>query len=118
MAPSLPIRIANRKHTKKRGGPRGRGTAGEIITPAIQVVALDTLGNTDVNFTGAVTVTLSANPTGAFLDGTRTIAAVSGVASFGDVVVDRAGTGYTLRATASGATAATSNGFNIATAVR
>ncbi|MEX2155879.1 MAG: hypothetical protein WD773_03450 [Gemmatimonadales bacterium] len=90
--------------------------AGEIITPAIQVTVRDTLGSTDVTFTGSVTVALSTNPTGAFLDGTRTVAAVSGVASFGDLVVDRVGTGFTLRATATGATAATSGGFSIAAA--
>jgi len=90
------------------------GTADEIITPAIQIAARDTLGNTDVNFAGAVTLSLSANPTGAFLEGTKTVVAFAGVASFGDVSVDRVGSGYTLRASASGATAATSGGFSVA----
>lgn len=90
--------------------------AGEIITPAIQVAVLDTLGQVDVTFIGSVSVALGANPTGAFLGGTKTVIAASGVASFGDLTVDRAGTGYTLRATASGATAATSAGFSIAAA--
>ena len=30
--------------------------SGQIITPAVQVAALDSLGNTDLTFTGAVTV--------------------------------------------------------------
>jgi hypothetical protein len=87
--------------------------AGRIITPAVQVAALDSLGNTDLSFTGAVTVSLGNNPGGGFLGGTRTVGAVNGVASFGDLTVSSAGTGYTLVASASGATDATSNAFNI-----
>ena len=84
-----------------------------IMTPAITVVARDTLGNIDVTFSGSVTVELAANTDGAFLDGTKTVAAVSGVASFGDLSVDKAGSGFTLVATATGAALATSAAFNI-----
>ena len=87
--------------------------AGEILTPAIVVVARDTLGNTDPTFGGNVTIALGVNPTGAFLNGTKTVAAVSGVARFGDLSVDRAGGGYTLLANATGATAAASAAFAI-----
>lgn len=103
-------------HTLRFTVQPSSANAGETITPAIQVTALDTLGQVDVNFAGSVSVTLSANPTGAFLDGAKTVGIVSGVASFGDLSVDRAGTGYTLRATASGASAVTSAGFSIAAA--
>ncbi len=89
------------------------GTAGNIMTPAITVVARDTLGNTDVTFSGSVTVALADNTDGAFLDGTKTVAVVSGVASFGDLSVDKAGSGFTLVATATGATSATSVAFAI-----
>ena len=44
--------------------------AGQIITPAVQVTALDALGNTDLSFTADVTVSLGANPVGGFLGGT------------------------------------------------
>ena len=88
----------------------------DIITPAIQIVARDSLGNTDVTFTGTVTVALGNNPTGAFLLGTKTIPAVFGVASFGDLAVDRPGSGCTLSATAVGATTAKSGAFNIVSA--
>ena len=87
--------------------------AGQIMTPAVQVAAVDALGNSDASFTGAVTVSLGTNPGGGFLGGTRTVGAVNGVASFGDPTVSSAGTGYTLVAAASGATSATSNAFNI-----
>lgn len=87
--------------------------ADEIITPAIQVAAVDTSGATDVTFTGNVTIRLGGNPTGAFVSGTRTVGAFSGVAAFGDLTVDRPGNGFTFVATAPGARAATSAGFNI-----
>jgi hypothetical protein len=86
---------------------------GDNIIPAIEVAAQDTLGNTDVSFTGSVTVALGTNPSGAFLQGTKTVAAVFGVARFGELRINRAGTGYTLVATASGASSATSAAFDI-----
>lgn len=86
---------------------------GDNIIPAIEVAAQDTLGNTDSSFVGNVTVALGANPTGAFLNGTKTVAVVFGVARFGELSINRAGTGFTLVATASGASSATSAAFDI-----
>lgn len=88
-------------------------TVGDNIIPAIEVAARDTLGNTDVTFTGSVTVALGTNPIGAFLEGTKTVAAVLGVARFGELNINRAGTGFTLVATAGGASSATSAAFDI-----
>ena len=85
----------------------------QIITPAIQVAARDTLGNTDPAFTGTVTIALGSNPNGASLNGTTTVALVSGIALFGDLSVDKVGNGYTLVATVAGATSATSGAFAI-----
>jgi len=85
----------------------------QIITPGIQVAARDTLGNTDPTFTGTVSIALGSNPSGARLDGSTTVALVSGIARFGDLRVDKVGAGYTLVATAPGATSATSAGFSI-----
>src|SRR5207244_3195625 len=78
---------------------------------------LDPLGNTDVSFTGDVTVSLGTNPGGGFLGGTLTVGAVNGVASFGDLTVSSAGTGYTLVASGpvSGAKSATSTAFDLTT---
>lgn len=87
--------------------------AGQIMTPAVQVAAFDALGNSDVSFTGNVTVSLGTNPVGGTLGGTLTVGAVNGVASFGDLTVSSAGTGYTLVASATGAKDATSTAFNI-----
>ncbi|MGH7529266.1 MAG: hypothetical protein ACREMN_02695, partial [Gemmatimonadales bacterium] len=62
-----------------------------------------------------VSLRIGANPTGAFLRGTLNVAAVNGVASFGDLTVDRPGNGFTIVATAPGAQTATSAAFNIVT---
>src|SRR5213078_4290574 len=87
--------------------------AGAAINPAVQVTALDPAGNPVPSFTGTVTVALGANPGGATLGGTTTVAAVNGVASFSPLTLDKTGTGYVLTATATGLTPATSSGFTI-----
>jgi hypothetical protein len=87
--------------------------AGDILTPSILVAAQDSLGNTDPTFVGSVTVALGANPSGGFLDGTKTVTAVSGVASFGNLSVNKVGSGYTLVVSAPGAAPAASNAFTI-----
>ena len=88
-------------------------TAGNVITPAIQVVVNDTLGHPDSSFTASVTIAIGTNPVGGLLRGTTSVAPVRGIASFGDLSIDKAGTGYTLTATAAGASSATSASFNI-----
>src|SRR5439155_22456763 len=47
------------------------------------------------------------------LSGTMTVATISGVATFSTLSLNRPGTGYTLTASATGLTAATSTAFNI-----
>ena len=92
------------------------GTADEGQTMApVEVVATDSLGTTDSTFTGAITISLTSNSTGAALSGTATQRASAGVATFNNLSVDKAGT-YRLQATTSGASAVTSNQFTITTA--
>jgi Bacterial Ig-like domain (group 3) len=91
--------------------------AGSVVTPAVQVTAQDAQGNTASGFTGNVTVAIGANPGGGTLSGTTTVAAVSGVATFSTLSIDKAGTGYTLTSSATGPTGATSAAFNIEPAV-
>ncbi len=86
--------------------------AGAIL-PAVQVAAQDAFGNLFAGFSGTVTVALGSNPGGATLSGTLTAPAVSGLASFANLSLDRSGTGYTLVASTSGLTSATSAGFAI-----
>ena len=61
----------------------------------------------------AVTLSLGANPGGATLSGTLTVNAHYGVASFNDLTIDKAGSGYTLTATADGFDSFTSNAFDV-----
>ena len=90
------------------------GMADAAITPAVEVTAYDVFDNLATGFTGPVQVALLANPGGATLGGSTTTAAVAGVASFADLTVSAAGTGYTLQATATGLASATSAAFTMA----
>src|SRR5438034_1084061 len=85
--------------------------AGAAITPAVQVTAQDASGNTASGFTGNITVAIGTNPSTGTLSGTKTVAAVAGVATFPGLSIDKVGTGYTLTATGAGST--TSAAFNI-----
>src|SRR5437879_7410352 len=86
--------------------------ADHLITPAVKVRALDALGNLVPTFTGSVTVALGTNPGGAILSGTTPVEAVGGVATF-FLSLNKAGTGYTLTASASGFAPVTSTAFDI-----
>src|SRR5207244_2551535 len=99
--------------------------AGAVITPALQVTALDPAGNPVPSFTGSVPVALGNNsggstrsrptpdPGGSTLSGTTTVVAVNGVASFSPLTLDKTGTSYALTGTAAGLIPATSSGFTI-----
>jgi hypothetical protein len=85
-------------------------SAGASITPAVQVTVQDALGNSPTGSTASITlvITSGTGTNGAVLGGTLTQAAVAGVATFGNLTIDQAGTNYTLTATAPGLTSATS----------
>ena len=89
-------------------------TAGVAIASAVQVAIQDASGNTVTSATAAVTVALGTNPGGGTLLGTKTVNAGAGVASFGDLVIERAASGYTLVASSGALTGATSVPFAIA----
>src|SRR5207249_5822245 len=63
--------------------------AGAAISPAVQVTALDAAGNPVPGFTGNVTVVLGNNPGGSTLGGPTSVAAVSGVATFSTLTLDK-----------------------------
>src|SRR6266704_478660 len=90
--------------------------AGAAINPAVQVTALDPAGNPVPGFTGNVTVAFGNNPGGSTLSGTTTVGAVNGVATFGDLSANKTSTGYWLKATATGLSAATRSDFAIISA--
>src|SRR5213593_1138219 len=87
--------------------------AGAVITPPVQVAALDAAEHVVQGFTGAIGLALEPASNGGTLSGGTPINAVNGIVTFPSLSVDKAGTGYTLRATASGLTDATSGTFNI-----
>src|SRR5712691_883537 len=87
--------------------------AGATLTPPVQVAALDASEQVVQGFTGAITLALGANPGGGTLSGGAPVNAVNGVATFPALSIDKPGTAYTLRATASGLTDATSSAFNV-----
>src|SRR5205807_3237862 len=88
--------------------------AGAAITPAVQVTAQDAQGNTATGFSGNVALAIGANPGGGTLVGTTTVVAVSGIATFSNLSVNKAGGGYTLAASATGVSGATSAAFDVA----
>src|SRR3989441_542444 len=87
--------------------------AGAAITPAVQVAVQDAQGNIVTTATTSITVAIGTNPASGTLSGTTTVAAVNGVATFSNLSIDKAGTGYTLTVSATGLTGATSSAFNV-----
>jgi hypothetical protein len=87
-------------------------TAGEAILPALEVEILDRFNNLTSSL-ASITMSLGANPGGGTLAGTTTQAAISGIATFVDLSIDKAGEGYTLQAMNSGLTGTISNEFTI-----
>ena len=89
-------------------------TGGATISPAVQVAVQDVGGNVVPGATNSVTLAIAANPNSGTLSGTKTVAAVNGIATFSTLSLDSAGSGYTLNAASSGLTGTTSNAFNVA----
>jgi hypothetical protein len=75
--------------------------------------AEDAEGNVDTTFDGDVTLALANNPGGGNLGGTLTVPAINGIAIFSGLTIDTAGIGYTLDASGTGLSPATSNPLNI-----
>jgi len=87
-------------------------TAGATMAP-VQVTLKDGQGNTITSFTGNVHLGIApnANPGGDNL--ARDANAVAGVATFSDVRLTKAGSGYQLEATADGVAPVTSGSFGV-----
>ncbi len=81
-----------------------------IIAPAIQVAVEDANGNTVTSATSPITLSLIG---GTGLGGTLTVTPQNGIATFSNLTVSTAGTGYTLSATSPNLTSATSASFAI-----
>ncbi|MDQ3262498.1 MAG: hypothetical protein M3Y59_02385 [Myxococcota bacterium] len=94
--------------------PPTNSTAGAAISPAIRVELRDAAGNLLTSSSANVTLALGNNPGGSTLSGTKTRAAVSGVATFNDLSLDRVGSGYTLVATSGALPSSESASFSVA----
>jgi type VI protein secretion system component Hcp len=77
------------------------GTAGEQLPP-VTVRVEDRFGNLATDGTPAIKVALLDNPGGAALDGHTSRLASAGIATFDDLWITGAGSGYTLVATSPG----------------
>ena len=93
--------------------PSASTVAGSPISPAVQVAIRDSMENTITGATTPITVTIGNNPSAGILTGGGATNAVSGVASFTNLRIDKAGTGYTLHADGGGLPQATSTAFDI-----
>jgi hypothetical protein len=83
------------------------------IAPAVQVAALDDDGEIVTTYTGMISIELGSNPVGGELSGTRSVQASGGIATFADLSLNRAGSGYRLRASAPNIGSRTSNAFTV-----
>ena len=85
--------------------------AGTAVTLAVD--AVDAAGAIVTSFSGPIALALGPNSGGATLGGTLSATAVNGVATFSNVVLTKAASGYTLVATAGSLASATSHAFGI-----
>ena len=83
------------------------------VSSTVEVEVRDRNGNRVTTSTQAITLTLAANPGSGTLGGTLTVSAVNGRATFTGLTLDKAAAGYTLTATSTGLTAATSAAFTV-----
>jgi hypothetical protein len=91
-------------------------TAGSNFSPTVKVAVQDANGNTDTSDNSTkVMLAIKNNPGGGTFSGTTIETVAAGVATF-TVSINKAGTSYTLEATSTGLTAASSNPFNITAA--
>src|SRR5207247_9989689 len=87
--------------TRRSAGPAAKlvftvqpsnAAAGAAITPGVQVTVQDAQGNTVTTATTSITVAIGTNPASGTLAGTKTVAAVNGVATFSTLSLNAAGT--------------------------
>lgn len=94
----------------------GATNASNIIAPAVTVALRDASDNI-VNATATVTLAIGTNPAGGTLSGMLSVAPIDGIATFSTLSIDAPGNGYTLTASSTGLTGATSSAFDILAAV-
>jgi uncharacterized repeat protein (TIGR03806 family) len=91
----------------------GTSTADSPIAPAVKVAVQDASGATVTGATTTISLAIASNPGAGTLSGTTTQAASSGIATFPSASINKPGSGYTLVASASGLTSATTTAFSV-----
>ncbi len=91
--------------------PPNSVVAGLAFTLVIS--AEDQFHNVASTFTGNLTVALAKNPGASTLGGTTTVAVIDGLATFSNLTLNNAGSGYTLAVSGNGPTATTTTPFNV-----
>jgi len=93
--------------------------AGASISPAVTVKVLDPFGNLETaDNSDQISMAIGTNPAGGNLSGTNPVTVSGGVATFSNLSINNAGTGYTLAASSGSLSGATSNAFNVTSAVQ
>jgi len=87
--------------------------AGVAINPPVIVEVRDAGGNRVTSASNSIAIAIGTNPSSGTLSGTTPVTAISGRATFSDLSIDKIGNGYTLLASSTGLTFATSSTFNI-----
>jgi hypothetical protein len=93
--------------------PPSNAFPGDIFVTQPVVTIQDADSNTVTTATDSITLSISNNPGGGTLSGTNPVAAVSGLATFSGLNINKQGDGYTLQAAAAGLASATSSSFNV-----
>jgi len=93
----------------------GNGIAGSIFSTQPVVVLQDMGGNTTISESHSITIAITpgTRENGAILQGTTTVTPVNGVATFTDLRIDNAASGYTFTASATGLQSSTSTQFTV-----
>jgi hypothetical protein len=89
------------------------GSSAGGVMPAVRVAVQDAQGNIVANSTQSVTVAIGTNPASGTLGGTLTVSAVNGIATFSNLSVSVAASGYTLTAAGGSLTTGTSSAFTV-----
>jgi hypothetical protein len=87
--------------------------AGSAIAPPVRVAVRDEDGHLVNSSAAAVAMAIGTGPAGAVLGGTKSVAAVQGIATFADLSLTKAFSGYTLVASSAPLSAATSAPFGV-----
>ncbi|MGA2233806.1 MAG: choice-of-anchor tandem repeat GloVer-containing protein, partial [Tepidisphaeraceae bacterium] len=104
-------KVASQPHLVFQPIPAGINAFSPLLAPIVVDVE-DQFGNIETSFNSDVTLSQSSGPVNMGIDGTLTVAAVNGVATFNDLTFYAAGN-YTLGA-AAGLSSATSNTVAVA----